>query len=93
MTVTHSARPDTCPAWCVLEHGIYAGEDDHLHTGAPLRLARGVTAHLCATIDPKSGRLNGPYVVVGGEEWTLQRTRSIGHALIALAEQAMPGDG
>jgi hypothetical protein len=88
MTMTFASRPDTCPAWCITEHGELDGEEDHLHTGAGLRLADGVTAHLCATVDPDTGDTDGPYILVDSEEWTLHQARSIGHALIALTQQA-----
>ena len=88
MTMLFANRPDTCPAWCAIEHGDLDGEDDHVHTSPGMRLARGVTAQLCVTVDPVSGKTDGPYVLVGSEEWTLERARSIGHALIALTEQA-----
>lgn len=88
MTTTAVGCTDTCPPWCVAEHGVFSGEDDHLHSGAGLPLAHGVTAQLCTTVDPDTGIVDGPYVVVGAEEWTLERARSVGQALIALAEQA-----
>ena len=90
MSANPLAMPAGCPAWCTAEHGIYTGEDDHLHTGAPLYLTTEVIAHLCATVDPATGATDGPYVVVDGEEWTLERTRTMGEALIALAETASP---
>jgi hypothetical protein len=79
-----------CPAWCTIEHGVFNGEDDHLHTSAPLYLTGTVTAILCATIDPATGATDGPYLHVDGEEWTLDHTRSIGQALIALADAGSP---
>lgn len=88
MTTAVAEWADTCPSWCVTEHGVLQGEDDRLHSGAGLRLAHGVTAHLCTSVDPGTGEVDGPYVVVGAEEWSLARTRSVGHALIALAGQA-----
>ena len=89
MPMMFDSRLTTCPAWCVTEHGQLDGEEDHLHTGAGLQLAHGVTAQLCATIDPHTGATDGPYVLVESAEWTLERARSIGHALIALTEQAV----
>ena len=88
MTMSFVSRHDTCPTWCVTEHGQLDGEEDHLHTGAGLRLAQGVTAHLCATVDPDTGDTDGPYILVDSEEWTLEQARSIGHALIAITQQA-----
>ena len=88
MTATPWALPDGCPAWCTAQHGIYTGEDDHLHIGAPLYLTTQVTARLCATVDPATEATDGPYVIVDGEEWTLEHARTLGHALIALAAAA-----
>ena len=81
---------NTCPRWCRTEHGELDGEENHLHTGASLRLADGVTAYLCATIDPYTGATDGPYILVESEEWSLDRARSIGQALIALADSGTP---
>ena len=78
--------PATCPAWCTIEHGVFLGEDDHLHTGAPLFLTTSITARLCVTVDPVTGATDGPYVVVDSDEWTIEHTSNIGHALLALAE-------
>jgi len=92
MLKVFASRRDTCPAWCVTEHGELAGEDDHLHTSAGLRLAPDVAARLCATVDPDTGEVDGPYVLVESEEWTLERARSVGQALIALTEQAQQSE-
>lgn len=83
-----TSRPDTCPAWCVTKHGELQDEEDHLHISAGLRLTAGVAAHLCITIDPYTGATDGPYILADSEEWTLDQARSIGHALIALTEDA-----
>lgn len=88
MTANPLPVPSACPAWCTTEHGVFLGEDDHLHTGAPLYLTEGVIARLCATVDPDTGAVDGPYVVVDSDEWTLDHTRSVGRAVIALAETA-----
>jgi hypothetical protein len=85
--MTFAGRHETCPTWCVTQHGELEGEEDHLHMGANLRLTYAVTAQLCATIDLNSGTADGPYVLVDSEEWTLEQARSVGHALIALADQ------
>jgi hypothetical protein len=67
---------------------VFAGEDDWLHTGTPLYLTNDVIARLCASVDPDTGATDGPYVIVNDDEWTLGHTRSVGHALIALAATA-----
>ncbi len=86
MTLNPLPAPTGCPVWCTAEHGLYAGEDDQLHTGAPLFLTDMVTALLCATVDPSTGVTDGPYLLVDGEEWTPDHARSVGRALIALAD-------
>jgi hypothetical protein len=78
-----ASAPRDCPSWCTIEHGVFPGEDDHLHTGAPLYLTATVTAFLCATVDPCAVAADGPYLFVNSEEWTLDHTRSIGQALTA----------
>lgn len=95
MTMMSASQSNTCPTWCVTEHGQFYGEEDHLHTGAGVRLGHGHTAHcaLCATVDPSSGETDGPYIIVAAQEWTLEQARSIGHALIALTEQVDPNEG
>jgi hypothetical protein len=32
----------------------------------------GISVRLCATVDPATGATDGPYVIVNGEEWTLE---------------------
>ncbi len=86
MTSNPLPASSSCPVWCTTEHGVFAGEDDYLHTGAPLFLTDTVTAILCATIDPTTGATDGPYLLVDSEEWTPDHARSVGRALIALAD-------
>ena len=93
MSPTRSSPRNTCPAWCIAEHGVYAGEDDCLHTGEKLRLVDEVVARLCLSCDPETGALDGPYVVVGSEEWTLDQARRVGLALVSLADQAAAATG
>jgi hypothetical protein len=65
-----------------------SAKNDHLHAGAPLYLTERVIARLCATVDPETGAVDGPYVVVDSDEWTLDHTRDVGRAVIALVESA-----
>jgi hypothetical protein len=89
MTTNPLPVPATCPAWCTTEHGVFAAEDDWLHTGAPLYLMTEVSARLCASVNPDNGATDGPYVIVNSnDEWTLDHTRNVGYALIALAATA-----
>lgn len=78
----------TCPHWCVADHGRHAGEDDRVHTGEPVELADGVLARLCLSVDPRTGARDGPYVLVGWTEYTLDEAAALGAALVAMARAA-----
>jgi hypothetical protein len=73
------------------------GEDDSYHLGAPLHLTEDVMVRLCAAVDRETGATDGPYVIVSSadsdDEWTLERTRDVGEALIALVDAAQPSIG
>jgi hypothetical protein len=75
----------TCPPWCIADHGRQLGEDDRVHTGEPVELADGVLARLCLSVDPRTGAQDGPYVLVGWSEYTLDEAATLGAALIAMA--------
>lgn len=75
----------SCPHWCVTRHGVHRGEEDWLHLGDPLTVASGVVARLCMSVDPGSGAVDGPYVLVGATEHTLLEAEALGGALVALA--------
>jgi hypothetical protein len=81
---TFPLNENTCPPWCVTEHGVHLGDEDWLHTSTPL-LIDGIMARLCLSINPETGSEDGPYVVIGSTEYTLFEARSLGEALIALA--------
>ena len=76
-----------CPAWCVVRHDR-SGLDDqgHLHIGGAL-LVRRTELRLCATIDPLAGTAEGPYVLVGSEEFTLHEAEVLLSALTQLVDQ------
>ena len=97
MTPSLSLAPAACPAWCTTTHGGFVGEDDNFHLGAPLHLTSEVMVRLCATVDRGTGVTDGRYVIVSSDdsddEWTLERTRDIGEALIALVDAAQPSTG
>jgi hypothetical protein len=77
-----------CPSWCVTAHGAYVDEEDGLHMGEPLGLAPDLSAYLCLSVDPDTGAVDGPRILVGTEEWSAERARTIGAALLALADAA-----
>lgn len=77
-----------CPCWCVAEHGINVGEEDWLHEGEPLTVRTGVLARLCMSVDPRTGAVDGPYVLVGSIEYTLPEAATLGGSLIGMASWA-----
>ncbi|QNN53139.1 DUF6907 domain-containing protein [Nocardioides mesophilus] len=79
-------RTPSCPTWCVLRHG-QAGEDDTVHVSGAL-LVRRTVLRLCTTIDPGTRAQDGPYVLVGDEEYTLHEAEVLIAALTQLADQA-----
>ncbi|MEX5271423.1 DUF6907 domain-containing protein [Kocuria sabuli] len=77
----------TCPEWCVAPHGRYRAEEDWVHLGEPLGLTReGTRAQLCLSVDPATGAVDGPYVLVGATEYAPVAAAALGRALTALAE-------
>jgi hypothetical protein len=80
-----SAGRATCPPWCVTAHGVHLGEEDWVHLGEPLPLAEGISAQLCMSIDPLSGVEDGPYIIIGGTEYTLPAAKALATSLMALA--------
>jgi len=90
MTSTRLAtqRPAHCPPWCVQRHGIRQGEDDAIHVSGEL-LVRGTSLRLCTTIDPATLQGDGPYVLVGGEEYSLHEADALIDALTQLVDEGM----
>ena len=88
MSLEPAIRQDTCPRWCTAQHGQFDGEEDHVHTGAPVSLTPNVTARLCASVDVENGTVDGPYLLVDSHELTLDRARSVSEALIGLVAAA-----
>lgn len=86
-----------CPCWCVTRHDAARGEDDWVHEGAPLDVEDGVAARLCMSVDPTSGAADGPYVVVGSRELTVDQAEALGVSFIGLAlagaSSTRPGAG
>jgi hypothetical protein len=69
-------------------HGIRTGEDDAVHMSGEL-LVRGVSLRLCTTIDPETDELDGPYVLLGGEEYTLHEADALIDALTHLVDEGV----
>lgn len=87
MTQMRTQR-DTCPSWCVRAHGVVTGEDDWVHIGSPLIVSGTALARLCMTVEPHTHVVEGPYIMVGSDEFTIDDARSLGEALIELADSA-----
>lgn len=88
MTHTPVNTTTTCPTWCVRTHGDLVGEDDLLHVGEVEPVGKTMLAHLCMSVDPATGTVDGPYVLLGGTDYTLGETRALGQALLALVAEA-----
>jgi hypothetical protein len=88
MTKLKAAKPADCPTWCVQEHGTRQGEDDAIHVSVEL-LVRGVSLRLCTTIDPATQQTEGPYVLVGGEEYSLHEADALIDALTQLVDEGL----
>lgn len=87
-TESYAGRPPSCPEWCVQRHGIRQGEDDQVHVSGVL-LVRGTSVRLCATIDPTTQAADGPYVLIGSEEYTLHEADALIDALTHLVDEGM----
>jgi hypothetical protein len=85
-----SATPDAasggeragCPRWCVVRHESEA--DALMHVGGAL-LVRHSLVRLCASTDERGAPQEGPFVLVGAEEFTLHE----GEALLAALTQLL----
>jgi uncharacterized membrane protein len=78
-------RRSDCPCWCVTHHDPSRGEDDWVHEGEALQVEDGVVARLCVSVEPGSGQVDGPYVVVGSRELTIEQAEALGVSFIGLA--------
>lgn len=78
-------RPSTCPSWCALDHGRHAGEDDIVHVSGALMVRRTVL-RLCMTHDPATDTREGPYVLLGAEEFSLHEADALIDALTQLVD-------
>ncbi len=80
------ASPPRCPDWCVVRHGMVLGEEDWVHQGRMLDIAEGVVAQLVMSFDPRTGMEDGPYVLIGGREYTLDEAEQLVEGLRDLIE-------
>jgi hypothetical protein len=90
MTIWYDASSGTCPAWCARRHGENAGEEDLVHISENV-FVRNTMIRLCTTIDPGTGMQDGPYVLIGSDEFTLVETSTLVDVLNDfLAQAAIP---
>ena len=73
-----------CPPWCVAGHRADLGEDDWLHSSEPIPFADGVPARLVMSIDPGTGEVDGPYVLIGTSEYSLAEATALAETLMQL---------
>lgn len=81
-----SGRTTSCPAWCAVQHGRQSGEEDTVHVSGAL-MVRGTVLKLCMTHDPGTDTRDGPYVLVGPEEFSLHEADALIDALTQLVDR------
>ena len=77
-----------CPPWCVTRHGHHDGEDDWLHMGEPVELTARIIARVCMTVEPDTGEVDGPYVLIGHAEFTLDQAAALAGTVLEMAVAA-----
>ena len=80
-------RAQFCPEWCQVSHRHQRGEENLIHVGEPVALSGAILARLCMSVTPDGEVDDGPYVLVGSDELTLDEARRLGERLIAMAAQ------
>ena len=73
-----------CPSWCVTGHRAELGEEDWLHCSEPVPFVDGVSARLAMSIDPGTGAVDGPYVMIGNSEYSLAEAIDLAERLLRL---------
>ena len=61
---------------------MHLGEEDWVHLSAPLFLGDCSDARLCMSRNPETGEQDGPVVVVGSTEYSLEAAAALGTAII-----------
>ena len=83
-------RPAACPLLCARHHGRHPdddGEDDTLHVSGAL-MVRHTVLRLCMTSDASTGEREGPYVLVGAEEYSVHEAEALIDALTQLVDRS-----
>ena len=78
-------RSGTCPAWCALDHDGVPADDDAVHVSGAL-MVRHTVLRLCMSSTPE-GEPEGPYVLLGGEEFSLHEADALIDALTELVDR------
>ena len=81
-------RPPTgaarCPSWCVTGHRAELGEEDWLHCSEPMPFVDGLAARLVMSIDPDTGHVDGPHVLIGTSEYSFTEAIDLAEGLLRL---------
>ena len=73
------------PAWCVLQHGDYTDDEDQVHV-SDSTVVRHTMVRLCMTADPVTGMQDGPYILLGSDEYSIEDTALLIQALTSLLD-------
>jgi hypothetical protein len=65
-----------CPSWCALRHDRYQGEENLVHVSEG-RFVRNTLVRICMTMDPQTGRTDGPFVLLGTDEYSLDEVAAL----------------
>jgi hypothetical protein len=76
----------SCPKWCARRHGEQVGEEDGVHVSGTLQVRRTIL-RLAATVDPETGAKEGPFILVGPDEYTLHEADVLIAALTQLVDE------
>ncbi|WP_404383571.1 hypothetical protein LL946_00185 [Knoellia locipacati] len=76
-----------CPPWCVVDHGTQVGEEDALHVSVTLSVRR-TAVRLCLTRGEGFRTADGPYLLIGSDEYTLYEADALIGALTQLVDAA-----
>jgi len=83
-----SISRDLCPSWCVTGHRAELDEEDWLHCSEPVPFVDGAPARLAMSIDPATGDVDGPHVLIGASEYSVTEAIGLAEGLLRLASLA-----
>ena len=76
-----------CPRWCVRRHAALGAEDNRVHVSGALQVRRTIV-RMVTTVGSDLGTEDGPYVLVGDQEYTLHEAEVLIAALTQLVDEA-----